>query len=683
MPFLKLLRNRSNRNNNKNNQNTKPDSIVQERLPDTIQTQQITAIEPTKNSADSSWIRNINDWSNWIDNRFQGFIEYFFPATWWDYKPLDPSDEAALAEQAIQKALREEYNRQRVQREKIIRANYNDDVGRAKQKKIISNNWFDEEVAYLKHKRQQAEGIVPGLGMDTSKIPGWEITRGETNFRGHLKLCQDLQCLQANNDLFKIDNIDNSKEYQCQLNIQTLEEEKHQYFIENIRLKQLLNKQQDHIDLQVQQTHLPNYASNDNSFSNQYRLSNYANHPQVQHQQNPNQLVQHQQNPNQLVQYQQNPNPQVPYQQNLNQPNSNQLVQIPYNQPHIAPISIKPNKPKTYWIEFGFDIMAAFRREGLVQSIFAFVFFPVTLLQTNCPLWEGRPPVGFLRVFFFALFGTAWVFGALITLGLGSLIFTQLYIQLRNYFNALSELKKYLQDKKKTSQKKNRNKSRFGKNDNKEYQNHKNKIFLPGKLLNNVLSINRGGAIHGITAMNEYLTYSDQEQILRLLNYIFFQINIEKIKRTNSQIPKINKSLQIQYNLGYSAMGYIGLAIATINSKPLSFIQTPQQAQQPQQIFSADKIYTQQYNKDCKNIQVGNKILTFTTLLEMLEKVEKQDSSKIDSFNKLKDQPKYSAPKVNLRKAKTVRLSNLTPLPDFDDLELENILTENLLLIKY
>jgi hypothetical protein len=53
---------------------------------------------------------------------------------------MDPVDKQILADQAKQKTLRNELSRLKVQREKIIRSNHRDDLGRAKKLKICQIN---------------------------------------------------------------------------------------------------------------------------------------------------------------------------------------------------------------------------------------------------------------------------------------------------------------------------------------------------------------------------------------------------------------------------------------------------------------------------------------------------------------------------------------------------------------
>jgi len=59
---------------------------------------------------------------------------------WWDYPALDEVDKQILAMQERQKKIRADYERIRKMRDKIVRANYQDDVGLAQQKKKICNN---------------------------------------------------------------------------------------------------------------------------------------------------------------------------------------------------------------------------------------------------------------------------------------------------------------------------------------------------------------------------------------------------------------------------------------------------------------------------------------------------------------------------------------------------------------
>jgi hypothetical protein len=93
----------------------------------------IVIIPETENVPDT-WSMLLKDWINWFSNKLEGFGDYI-PDSWsYDSEAMDPVDKQILADQAKQKTLRNELSRLKVQREKIIRSNHRDDLGRAKQK---------------------------------------------------------------------------------------------------------------------------------------------------------------------------------------------------------------------------------------------------------------------------------------------------------------------------------------------------------------------------------------------------------------------------------------------------------------------------------------------------------------------------------------------------------------------
>jgi hypothetical protein len=92
----------------------------------------------------------LKDWINWFSNRFGDYMD-----SWsYDSEAMDPVDKQILADQAKQKTLRNELSRLKVQREKIIRSNHRDDLGRAKQKLKICQNWHSTESSHLEQQRR-------------------------------------------------------------------------------------------------------------------------------------------------------------------------------------------------------------------------------------------------------------------------------------------------------------------------------------------------------------------------------------------------------------------------------------------------------------------------------------------------------------------------------------------------
>jgi hypothetical protein len=74
---------------------------------------------------------------------------------------MDPVDKQILADQAKQKTLRNELSRLKVQREKIIRSNHRDDLGRAKQK--LKFAWHSTESSHLEQQKERLNAIIPVL----------------------------------------------------------------------------------------------------------------------------------------------------------------------------------------------------------------------------------------------------------------------------------------------------------------------------------------------------------------------------------------------------------------------------------------------------------------------------------------------------------------------------------------
>jgi hypothetical protein len=78
----------------------------------------------------------------------------------YDSEAMDPVDKQILADQAKQKTLRNELSRLKVQREKIIRSNHRDDLGRAKQKLKICQNWHSTESSHLEQQKERLNAII-------------------------------------------------------------------------------------------------------------------------------------------------------------------------------------------------------------------------------------------------------------------------------------------------------------------------------------------------------------------------------------------------------------------------------------------------------------------------------------------------------------------------------------------
>jgi hypothetical protein len=94
---------------------------------------------------------------------------------------MDPVDKQILADQAKQKTLRNELSRLKVQREKIIRSNHRDDLGRAKQKLKFAKLAFNGILAFGAAERAfkcHYTGIISNS--DYSEVPGWKIERSDT-----------------------------------------------------------------------------------------------------------------------------------------------------------------------------------------------------------------------------------------------------------------------------------------------------------------------------------------------------------------------------------------------------------------------------------------------------------------------------------------------------------------------
>jgi hypothetical protein len=105
----------------------------------------------------------LKDWINWFSNKLEGFGDYI-PDSWsYDSEAMDPVDKQILADQAKQKTLRNELSRLKVQREKIIRSNHRDDLGRAKQKLKICQNWHSTESSHLEQQKERLNAIIPVL----------------------------------------------------------------------------------------------------------------------------------------------------------------------------------------------------------------------------------------------------------------------------------------------------------------------------------------------------------------------------------------------------------------------------------------------------------------------------------------------------------------------------------------
>jgi hypothetical protein len=103
----------------------------------------------------------LKDWINWFSNKLEGFGDL--------YRIVGPmilkqwTRWQILADQAKQKTLRNELSRLKVQREKIIRSNHRDDLGRAKQKLKICQNWHSTESSHLEQQKERLNAIIPVL----------------------------------------------------------------------------------------------------------------------------------------------------------------------------------------------------------------------------------------------------------------------------------------------------------------------------------------------------------------------------------------------------------------------------------------------------------------------------------------------------------------------------------------
>lgn len=163
-----------------------------------------------------------------------------------DHQPLDERDKNILETQEKMRRLRKELDRQGVHREQTIRQNYEDDIARVQQKKKICTNWHDGEIDHMKDKKKQSLGIVPEIGADYSKTPGWEVSRGETNYRGQKELCQNLQCSDTNLGSSQVGITDSF--------LQHMEKEGERYWKENTRISQQLKNCEDSLKEKYERT---------------------------------------------------------------------------------------------------------------------------------------------------------------------------------------------------------------------------------------------------------------------------------------------------------------------------------------------------------------------------------------------------------------------------------------------
>jgi hypothetical protein len=567
---------------------------------------------------DDTWGMIFADWYYWFGNKIKNLNEWI-PYHWlYDYESLDPVDKRILVEQENLKILRRNLGRLRQQRERVIRVNHHDDVVRVGQKELICKNWQDNEVSHLEQQRDRSIGIVPGVSVNSeySKVKGWTINTGDSNFRGISSLCDDLQCtklsttpcpemvnvistqVESMNDYSsesKYSQHKMSASYQNQIN--QLEKDVRTCWDENDRINEKINTNIRECSTRLEQ------CLEQCMEPKEMQVAERFNRPE--------------------------------YSAKYNRREDS------FNEP---PHRIDPDE----W-----NGMRFIGHGPLLEQVFNVLSVPLNLWDPNSYLYRGRPPFFILR-YVYALAATyiyCRIIGAIFSL-------VQYSVQ---YLPEPPDRSEKL-EKRKDKEKRKRDKEKDKRNSKNKKQDPDNFTIDVGELLSKVVKFSRGGAL-------DSLSTSERQAALHSIDPIFILVRLENIRIKNEAVlnPYLKTKIFLKKSIQFvgepirssykfvklsnkSSFAYVGLILLTFN-KPTTRL-TGSSIPVIQRVYSLDDTSKiPESLKSTTEIQVSDRTLSFSPL------------SKSKTVNK----NKVSRTTLKgLKRAKIMKFSDLPRLPISD-----------------
>jgi hypothetical protein len=558
-------------------------------------------------------------------------LEKVMPYHWRDHEAVDPIVAQILKKQETTKKARIELSRNSERRKKLVRSNYKVDVNKAQQSNKICNNWFSEEVSNLQQKRDQLEGIVPQPGKTYEKIPGWVVSEGDSNFRGTDSLCQQLQCSEGTGDLGNLfdklehqTNIQNLHEAnsQCQQNnewnLKLLKESEIKLAINNRKLTDVVNQCLDagssRNQLEIGSSDSSRYYENQNSYDSYQRFNDHKNYE--------------------------------------NQLNS----QTQFDKMAIDRFNYKQANAPEMEVESVLTLGQLFGEGHFFDKCLTFIILPLRMCDPKATFWNRRPPIWPIRYGCIAFVLYVWYHVATV---------------LFRVINYGLDFLPNPPEKNKTEEEPNeKKKSKRKKKDlNKDSEDSDSE---DGKRLNldwvkNVLKIRPGGG-----------------KSIHLIDPIFILIHIHKIDLKINQfvntwyetLPKAKVLKKVRKRRKFYGQFLLHASLATLAvgnsiSSPRGRIRQISTSQEIYEVLSNDGISDILNSEDIKSsisqVKVGDKILTFESLLE---------TTIVDSEKNLKVESK-SSKNIQKKKSKKSRVMKLSDLPALSESDFEEFLTES------